>query len=212
MESERRMLQGFLAGERPALIRYSFGLLVFTLLYNIAEGFIAVGSGVAAGSIALMGFGLDSFIEVFAAGVLLQHFGKLTQGDGEDEGAGRRAEALIGLTFLLLAAYITAEAIFTLATGDQPQESFVGLGLAIASLLVMPVLGLSKRRCARRLCIPALEAESVETIVCAYLSFTLLLGLGLNALWGLWWADPAVALAMVPYVLKEGIEHVRGED
>jgi divalent metal cation (Fe/Co/Zn/Cd) transporter len=88
----------------------------------------------------------------------------------------------------------------------------VGIGLAIASLLVMPVLGLSKRTCARRLGVPALEAESIETIVCAYLSFTLLMGLVLNAAWGVWWADPAAALARVPYVLKEGWEAWQGEE
>jgi divalent metal cation (Fe/Co/Zn/Cd) transporter len=165
-----------------------------------------------AGSIALVGFGLDSFIEVFAAGILLWSFGRLISGEEGQEGTGRKLEAAIGVTFFILAAYVTAEALFILIGGSEPEESPVGIGLAAASLLIMPVLGLSKRSCARRLRIPALEAESLETIICAYLSFTLLLGLVLNAAWGLWWADPTAALAMVPYILKEGWEAWRGED
>ena len=206
------MLWTFQKADRAALVRYSRGLLIFTLLYNIAEGCIAIGSGIVAGSIALVGFGLDSFIEVFAAGILLWSFGRLISGEEGQEGTGRKLEAAIGVTFFILAAYVTAEALFILIGGSEPEESPVGIGLAAASLLIMPVLGLSKRSCARRLRIPALEAESLETIICAYLSFTLLLGLVLNAAWGLWWADPAAALAMVPYILKEGWEAWRGED
>jgi len=202
----------FRHADRAVLVRYARGLLIFTLVYNVAEGCIAIGSGVAAGSIALVGFGLDSFIEVFAAGILLWSFGRLVSGEEGQEGTGRKLEAAIGVTFFILAAYVTAEAVFILAGGGEPEESPVGIGLATASLLVMPVLGLSKRSCARRLRIPALEAESLETIICAYLSFTLLLGLVLNAAWGLWWADPTAALAMVPYILKEGWEAWRGED
>jgi len=206
------MLWTFQKADRAALVRYSRGLLIFTLLYNIAEGCIAIGSGIVAGSIALVGFGLDSFIEVFAAGILLWSFGRLISGEEGQEGTGRKLEAAIGVTFFILAAYVTAEALFILIGGSEPEESPVGIGLAAASLLIMPVLGLSKRSCARRLRIPALEAESLETIICAYLSFTLLLGLVLNAAWGLWWADPTAALAMVPYILKEGWEAWRGED
>jgi len=206
------MLWTFPKADRAALIRYSRGLLIFTLLYNIAEGCIAIGSGIVAGSIALVGFGLDSFIEVFAAGILLWSFGRLISGKEGQEGTSRKLEAAIGVTFFVLGAYVTAEALFILVGGSEPEESPVGIGLAAVSLLIMPALGLSKRTCARRLCIPALEAESLETIICAYLSFTLLLGLALNAAWGLWWADPAAALAMVPYVLKEGWEAWRGED
>ena len=159
-----------------------------------------------------MGFGLDSFIEVFAAGVLLWNFGHLVYGKEGHERTARRVEAAIGVTFFVLAAYITAEAIFILTGGGEPQESSVGIGLAVASLLIMPALGLSKRACARRLCVSALERESVETLVCSYLSITLVLGLVLNAAWGLWWADPIAALAMVPYLLKEGREAWQGED
>ena len=198
--------------DRPALIRLSRLLLILTLVYNVAEGVIAVGSGVVAGSVALVGFGLDSFIEVFAAGVLLWSFAEIVSGEEAHEGIARRAEAAIGVTFFVLAAYMTAQALFVLIGGDQPEGSPVGIGLAVASLLIMPVLGLSKRTCARRLGVPALEAESLETIICAYLSFTLLVGLALNAAVGLWWADPAAALAMVPYVLKEGWEARRGEE
>jgi len=202
----------FVDTDRSALIRYSRWLLVFTLLYNVGEGIIAIGSGIVAGSIALVGFGLDSFIEVFAAGVLLWNFGNLISGEEGHERTARRVEAAIGVTFFALAAYITAEAVFILAGGSEPRESLVGIGLAVASLIIMPALGLSKRNCARRLCVSALERESVETLVCSYLSITLVLGLVLNAAWGLWWADPIAALAMVPYVLKEGWEAWQGED
>ena len=198
--------------DRPAFLRYSRLLLIFTLVYNVAEGLIAIGSGVAAGSVALVGFGLDSFIEVFAAGILLWTFSEIVSGEEAHRAVARRAEAVIGVTFFALAAYITAQALFVLAGGGQPEGSPVGIGLAAASLLVMPALGLSKRTCARRLGAPALEAESLETIICAYLSLTLLAGLVLNAVWGLWWADPAAALAMAPYVLKEGWEAWRGEE
>ena len=206
------MLWTFPKADRAALIRYSRGLLIFTLLYNIAEGCIAIGSGIVAGSIALVGFGLDSFIEVFAAGMLIWSFGRLISGEESHEGTSRKLEAAIGVTFFVLGAYVTAEALFILVGGSEPEESPVGIGLAEVSLLIMPILGISKRTYARRLRIPALEAESLETIICAYLSFTLLLGLVLNAAWGLWWADPAAALAMVPYILKEGWEAWRGEE
>lgn len=159
-----------------------------------------------------MGFGLDSFIEVFAAGTLIWTFGSLVSGEEGHEETTRKVEMAIGVSFFALAAYMTAQALFIFTGGSQPEESAIGIALAIVSLIVMPVLGLSKRTCARRLGVPALEAESLETIICAYLSFTLLMGLGLNAAWGLWWADPAAALAMVPYVVKEGWETWRGDD
>ncbi|HEY5625306.1 MAG TPA: cation transporter [Dehalococcoidia bacterium] len=190
--------------------RLSVLLLWLTISWNVIEGVIAVSSGVAAGSVALIGFGLDSFIEVTAAGVLLWRLGLPEQ----DERAERReaaAHRVVGITFLLLATYIGAQAVYTLTVGDEPDVSAVGLALAIISLAIMPGLGLTKRWNARKLGSRALIAESTETLICSYLSFTLFIGLGANAAFGWWWADIAAALAMVPWIVKEGLEGFRGE-
>ena len=118
---------------------------------------------------------------------------------------------LIGITFLVLAAYVTVQAVYTLTTQSRPEESLVGIALAAASLIIMPLLAWGKLRVARGLGSEALRAEAKETLACAYLSFTLLLGLLLNATLGWWWADPAVALLMVPWLIREGLEGWRGE-
>ena len=201
-----------MSAEATARLPYrALRLLYLTLGYNVLEGFIAIGSGVAAGSIALVGFGLDSFIEVFAAAVVVWRLRSDAEGEAAER-IERRSLRLIGVTFFLLAAYIIFEAIGNLVFRIEAEESWLGIGLAIVSLIVMPVLAWAKLRLARQLGSPALRAEAVETLVCAYLSFALLLGLGANALWGLWWADPIAALAMTPLVLKEGREAWRGED
>ncbi len=119
---------------------------------------------------------------------------------------------IIGLTFLALAVYVTAQAVYSLVSQRQPAESLVGIALATASLLIMPVLAWGKMRVARGLGSGSLYAEAKETLACAYLSATLLLGLLLNAVLGWWWADPAVALLMVPWLVKEGLEGWRGEE
>lgn len=185
-------------------------LLWLTIAWNVAEGVVAVSAGVVAGSVALVGFGLDSFIEVTAAGILLWRFGL----PDHDEGVERRettARRVVGTTFVLLAVYIGAQTVFTLATGNEPESSNVGIVLAVASLVVMPGLGLVKRWNARRLGSRALIAESTETLICSYFSLTLFIGLGANAVFGWWWADIAAALAMVPWIVKEGLEGLRGE-
>lgn len=171
---------------------------------------MAVASGVVARSVALVGFGLDSFIEVTAAIILLWRLG-LPDHHERAEGRERAAHRVVGATFILLAAYIAAQAAYALAVGEEPDESRVGLALAVLSLAVMPLLGLAKRRNARRLRSRALIAESTETLVCSYLSLTLFIGLGANAALGWWWADIAAALAMTPWIVKEGLEGLRGE-
>lgn len=186
------------------------GLLWLTLGWNIIEGVIAVSSGIVAGSVALVGFGLDSFIEVTAAGVLLWRLGVMEH----DEAAQRReatAHRVVGVTFIVLAIYIVAQVAYTLALGGQPEESQVGLALAIVSLIVMPVIGLLKRSNGQRIGSRALVAESSETLICSYLSLVLFIGLGANAAFGWWWADVAAALAMVPWIVREGLEGIRGE-
>ncbi len=185
-------------------------LLWLTVTWNVLEGAIAVTSGLFARSVALVGFGLDSFIEVAAALILLW---RLNVPDHEER-AERREQAahrVVGATFMALAAYIFAQTAYTLASGERPEGSGVGLGLAIVSLVVMPAIGLVKRSNARKLGSRALIAESTETLVCSYLSLTLLIGLGANAALGWWWADIAAALAMTPWIVKEGIEGLRGE-
>lgn len=190
------------------LQRLALWLVILTLAWNVVEGGVAVGAGLAAGSVALVGFGLDSFIEVFAAGVILWRLAARRA----DETAERRAVFLIGISFFVLAGYMVLEAGHTLLLADAPEESRVGLALAALSLLVMPALAFGKRAVARRLNSASLRAESTETFVCAYLSCTLLLGLGLNALAGWWWADPVAALAMVYFVVREGWEAVTTRD
>ena len=185
-------------------------LLWVTAVWNVIEGIIAVSAGVTAGSVALVGFGLDSFIEVTAAVTLLWRMGL----PPHDERAERRetiAHRVIGATFIVLAIYIVAQAAFIFGAGNDPETSTVGLVLAAVSLAIMPAIGLTKRWNARRLDSPALIAESTETLVCSYLSLTLFIGLAANAAFGWWWADPIAALVMVPWIVKEGLEGLRAE-
>ena len=164
-------------------------------------------AGWQAGSVALVGFGLDSAIEVMAAVILVW---RLRQPGSLEEETKRERQALlgVGITFFVLSAYILWQAGQSLLRREAPESSWIGILLAVASLIVMPTLGLAKRTIARQMGSRALEADALETLICAYLSFALLLGLGLNALLGWWWADPAAALAMVPFILKEGWEAV----
>ncbi len=185
-------------------------LLWVTLAWNIAEGITAVTTGIMAGSIALIGFGLDSSIEVAAAGILLWRL----QVSVDDDRAERRetlARRVVGTTFVVLAAYIVVETVYVLATGNEPEASTGGLLLAIAATVFMPGLGLAKRWNASSLGSRALIAEATESLICSYLSLTLFIGLAANAAFGWWWADVAAALAMVPWIVKEGLEGLRGE-
>jgi cation diffusion facilitator family transporter len=196
------------------LLRRALWLVGLTLGYNLVEAAIAIWAGTAAGSVALLGFGLDSVIECAASAVLLWRLSVELRGGQEErvEEAERRASLFVGLTFLALAAYVLVESALTLISGDHPAASPVGIALAAISLVVMPLLAWAKLRTARQLGSGALEAEAKETLACAYLSFALLVGLVLNAAAGWWWADPVAALAMVPWLLKEGVEGVRGEE
>jgi divalent metal cation (Fe/Co/Zn/Cd) transporter len=193
--------------------RIGLWLVAATLAYNVVEALVALASGAAADSIALIGFGLDSGIEVAAASVLLWRLSLETRGaDAERiEHAERRVHRFVGVTFLALALYVSAQAGWTLWTHDAPRESLVGITLACASLVVMPLVSWGKLRAAREMGSAALRAEAKETLACSYLSFALLLGLVANALTGWWWADPAAAIAMVPWLIREGLEGIRGE-
>lgn len=173
------------------------------LAYNSLEGVISVAAGILAGSAALVGFGLDSAIEVSAAVVVLIH---LISRSEEESPWEQRAAMFIGLTFMALAAYVGFEAARDLATASKPDASYLGIGLAVASLTLMPILSRAKHDLAHRINSRALEAESRETLVCSYLSGALLVGLAANAVLGWWWADPIAALIIVAVLTKEGWE------
>ena len=195
---------------RPALIKRGRHLEYFTIAYNSLEGLIAVVAGLMAGSIALVGFGFDSLIEVTSGAALLWRLHS-----DADELQRESVEAItlrfVGVCFLLLAAYVSYDSIKSLIWREEPHESIPGIILAIASLVVMPLLVRSKRKVARSIKSAALMADSKQTELCTYLSAILLAGLLLNALAGWWWADPIAALIMVPIIVKEGIEGLRGE-
>jgi divalent metal cation (Fe/Co/Zn/Cd) transporter len=198
------------SANRPALIRKGRYLEYFTIGYNSLEGLIAVTAGFLAGSIALVGFGFDSLIEVTSGAVLLWRLHA-----DVDEERRERIEAislkLVGACFVLLAIYVSYDSISSLIRREAPDESLVGIVLAAVSLVVMPLLVRAKRRVARAIKSKALIADSKQTELCTYLSAILLGGLLLNALLGWWWADPVAALVMVPIISKEGIEALRGD-
>lgn len=178
-----------------------------TLGWNCFEAGIAIGAGWVAGSISLTGFGIDSVIESLSGAVLLWRL----RGNDDAERREPRALKLVGVSFLVLAGYIAWEATAALLQREPPEASLIGIGLAVASLIAMPVLARAKRRVAARLGSRALEADSRQTDLCGYLSGILLGGLALNAWLGWWWADPVAAWVMVPIVAREGIEALRGE-
>jgi divalent metal cation (Fe/Co/Zn/Cd) transporter len=189
-------------------MRIALALVLLTLTYNLVEAGLALWSGLRAQSVVLVGFGLDSMIECAAAGVLLWRLRLESRGVDEEalEAAERRVHRFVGLTFFLLAAYVVAQAMWTLFVAAAPGESWLGILIAVASLIVMPLVAWGKLRAAHEIGSGALRAEAKETLACSYLSFTLLLGLGANALWAWWWADPIAALAMVPWLIREGRE------
>lgn len=195
-------------------MRIGLWLVCATMVYNVAEAVVALFSGFAADSIALVGFGLDSVIEFAAASLLLWRLMVEARGAPEELvfRTERRVLRFVGLTFLALAVYVAAQAAWTLWTRDAPEESRWGIVLALASLIIMPLVSVGKLRAAKEIGSNALRAEAKETLACSYLSFALLLGLVANATAGWWWADPVAALVMVPWLLKEGVEGLRGDD
>jgi len=197
------------AAARSALVRRGQALTRVTLAYNVLEGIVAVASALAAGSVALLGFGVDSFIEVAASLAALWRL-RADPHAGRRERAERRARRVIGISFLLLAAYVAADAAQALWSRTPPGESWPGIGLAIASLVVMPWLARRKRAVAAALHSGALTAEARQTDICFYLSCILLVGLVLNATVGWWWADPVAGLVMVPLIAWEGVAGLRG--
>lgn len=194
---------------RAASVRRGRLLEYLTIGWNSLEGLIAIASGLFAGSIALVGFGVDSVIEVSSGAALLWRLH--LDSPERRERAEQVALKLVGVSFLLLAAYVAFDAVKSLVYREVPEASYIGIALAALSLAVMPLLARAKRRVAAEINSRALQADSRQTDICTYLSAILLGGLILNALFGWWWADPVAALVMVPIIVKEGVEALRGE-
>lgn len=194
---------------RAASVRRGRLLEYLTIAWNSLEAIISIAAGLFAGSIALVGFGLDSLIEVSSGAALLWRLHM--DAPERRERAEQIALKLVGVSFLLLAAYVVFDSVKSLLKREAPESSYVGIAIAALSLVAMPLLARAKRRVAAEINSRALEADSRQTDICMYLSAILLGGLILNALFGWWWADPAAALVMVPIIVKEGVEALRGE-
>lgn len=196
-----------LTPETVAALKRGRLLEYFTIGWNAVEAGLSIVAGVLAGSTALIGFGVDAAIESGSGAALLW---RLQERD-EHEAREILTLRLVGGSFLLLAAYVGYESARMLLTGEAPGASPLGIAIATASLIVMPLLAREKRRVAASIASRALDADSRQTMICAYLSAILLAGLALNALLGWWWADPVAALLMVPILAHEGVEALRGE-
>ena len=188
----------------PRLVRRAKTLTWIGNAWHVLECAVAVGAGIAAGSIALIGFGVDSLVEGIAGFVLVW---RLQRGEGVE----RRAQQLIAGTFFIVAAYVTVEAVRTLAAGDHPDASWIGIALAAFTAVTMPLLARAKRRVGNGLSSSATVNEAAQTQLCAYMSLALLAGLAANAALGWWWADPLAALAIAGIALQEGVRGWRGE-
>jgi divalent metal cation (Fe/Co/Zn/Cd) transporter len=196
--------------DRSILAARGRRLEYFTIGWNSLEGLIAVGAGALAGSVSLVGFGVDSFIEVASGSALLWRM-SIDADAHRREHHERMALRIVGGCFLGLAVYVAFEAIRDLVTQSAPEHSLTGILLACVSLVVMPILSRAKRQVGRAMGSAAMHADAKQTEFCTYLSAILLGGLLLNMFWGLWWADPVAAMVMVPIMIKEGIDGLRGD-
>ncbi len=193
---------------KEGLRRRALQLVWVGEVWNTLEFGVALWAGITAGSVALIAFSLDSLVELFAGAVLIWHLGR--EWKQQEEGAAeRKALKLVGITFFLLSGYILVQAVATLLGWfAEPRESLVGIALVIASAVMMTILYFWKTNLAKKLGSRALRAEAIESLICDLQDLTLLVGLGANALWGWWWADPVAALALIPWLLKEGWESI----
>src|SRR5882762_4113593 len=195
---------------RQAVAHRGRRLEYFTIVWNSLEGLVAVIAGAIAGSISLVGFGMDSFIEVTSGATLLWRMSV----DADEESRERNERLsirIIGVCFLALAVYVAYEGVSDLISRRAPQHSIPGIVLACVSLVVMPILSRAKKRVAKELDSAAMKADAKQTDFCVYLSAILLVGLLLNAALGWWWADPVAGLVMTPIIAKEGVEGVKGD-
>jgi divalent metal cation (Fe/Co/Zn/Cd) transporter len=198
--------QGLDAERRAWLGRRARLLAGTSVAYNAVEAAVAIGAGATASSIALVGFGLDSIVEMSSGLIILWQFRHPLP-----ESRERRALRMLAVSFFALAGYVTFESVRSLATGAQAERSDVGIGIAVASLLVMPMLSWAQRRTGRRLGSATVVADSNQTLLCTYLSAVLLVGLLLNATLGWWWADPLVGLVVAALAVREGREAWQGD-
>jgi divalent metal cation (Fe/Co/Zn/Cd) transporter len=196
--------------EPAALAKRGRRLEYFTIAWNSAEGLIAVGAGVLAGSVSLVGFGVDSFIEVASGSALLWRM-SMDADVQRREHVERLVLRIVGSCFLALALYVACEAVRDLIMRSAPEHSLPGIVLAGVSLVVMPLLSRAKRRVGVGMNSAAMHADARQAEFCTYLSAILLGGLLLNMFWGLWWADPVAALVMVPIIANEGVDGLRGQ-
>lgn len=206
---------GVIQTDRPALLRRGLILEYLTVGWNIVEGLVAVGAGIAAGSVALIGFGVDSFVESLSGSVLIWRLRAEAVGEADEERVEhveRRAARLVAISFLALAGYVAFEGARTLIGQERPEASPVGIGLTALSIAVMLWLARAKRRTGEALGSRALVADSQQTFACWYLSVTTLAGLALNAVMGLWWADPVAALVIAAFLVREAREAWEGEE
>jgi len=203
-------MTGAILIDRVATARRGRRLEYFTIAWNTLEGIVAIIAGIVAGSISLVGFGIDSFVEVTSGAALLWRM-SVDENVHRRERNERLALRIVGLCFLALAVYVGYESIDDLIRRYAPEHSIPGIVLACVSLLVMPVLSRAKRKVGTALGSAAMHADAKQTDFCVYLSAILLGGLLLNALFGLWWADPVAALIMAPIIAKEGIKGLRGD-
>jgi divalent metal cation (Fe/Co/Zn/Cd) transporter len=197
---------GLTATDRERLGRRARLLAGASVAYNVVEAAVAISAGLVAGSVALVGFGLDSVVEVSSGLIILWQFRHRLP-----ESRERRALRLMALAFFALAAYVTVESVRALLTGSEPDSSAVGIGLAITSLAIMPVLSWAQRRTGQALGSVTVVADSTQTLLCTYLSAVLLAGLVLNATLGWGWADPIAGLVIAAVAFREGLEAWRGE-
>ena len=202
------------ADPRSLRLRHALRLEWLTVAWNIVEGIVGVGAALAAGSVALLGFGIDSFVESASGAVLIWRLKSERAGTHPEdiERLDRRARRLVGVSLFLLAAYVALDAAFSLWRGERPEASPVGIGLTTVSLFAMVWLARAKRRAAAGLGSRALEADAFQTTACWWLSLITLAGIGLNAALGWWWADPVAALGMTVFLVQEGREAWRGEE
>jgi divalent metal cation (Fe/Co/Zn/Cd) transporter len=193
--------------DREALVRRGLALNYLTIAYNTMEAVVSVGAGVVSGSVALVGFGIDSAIEVASAAAAQWRLRR-----DLDANRRQRVEVLthriIGWSFLVLALYVTADSVQSLLAREEPDKSVIGLAILVLSIAIMPLLARAKRRVAIAMDSRSLKADAKQTSLCAYLSAIALAGVGLNAILDWWWADPVCALVMVPIIAKEGFEGV----
>ncbi|MCI0612113.1 cation transporter [bacterium] len=188
-------------------------LSVFTVGYNLLEGLISIIVSILSGSAALLGFGVDSFVESISGGVMIWRFKKRPDlPKADEERIEQRAIQLVGFSFIILGCYVAFEAFKKLYLKDEPEATIIGIFISVASIIIMPALYFFKRRTAKALGSKSLTADSKQTLACVVLSFALLFGLGANYFFGLWWMDPVAAIFISFFLIKEGITTIKEKD